>query len=532
MNPRFYGSMRHEAIWGRWSSMGLVGRGRWKRKLMLEAAALAGVYGASVGLACACPSPPHAAVKVEFCASWQEEAYVEPGVKVKLTAGDCQQDFTYDPDDIPAGVQPWPSAGITWFLYEYSKDAGAWQYLADAQHDPQPWPVFTEPGKYLIKLTAFDDDGQSATDTCTVYVIRITLTEPSFLPLGSPLEPPPTSHDVSYTCTIVPSSVPASARQEIEVWMEYRSGRPGYCCNSTQEVQGYLHDYRFYLTRNPNWVNQGEQTGQKLGKGAAGISETVTLTSRDYGGYGRMMAKVKIKGDWYYAVCSRDVNRSSARVPRDDDYDDISDAWPYDIGISEDDSDPNPGGAICGDGLERYEEYRGFLIQGTHVRTNPNDKDLFVYDEDGLGLEYATQIGFTIHSILDGEWSGVSSRKINQNENNGQCAVRMLNGGSYPSEPDRLGDTSWSQPKPHSPNNTIRVKIYMDNINALMTRYPGLITQADVLRIKKDAIAHEIGHAVDMEHCEDFYCYMHTPLSYFNPPMYYCAGCSAVKRLY
>gem|GEM_PF-2530743 len=58
-------------------------------------------------------------------------------------------------------------------------------------------------------------------------------------------------------------------------------------------------------------------------------------------------------------------------------------------------------------GRSRYEEYRGFVIQGSHQRTNPNVKDVFIYVPHGLDISGFATLGFTIHLVRRGEFEAV-----------------------------------------------------------------------------------------------------------------------------
>src|SRR5205807_6943701 len=55
------------------------------------------------------------------------------------------------------------------------------------------------------------------------------------------------------------------------------------------------------------------------------------------------------------------------------------------LGVGDgDDLDPNPtGDGNAGDGFSNYEEYRGFVVNGRHVRTDPTKKDLFIRNRIG-----------------------------------------------------------------------------------------------------------------------------------------------------
>ncbi len=43
------------------------------------------------------------------------------------------------------------------------------------------------------------------------------------------------------------------------------------------------------------------------------------------------------------------------------------------------DSDGSAGNAVNGDGISAFDEYRGFIVSGVHIRTDPGRKDLFVH---------------------------------------------------------------------------------------------------------------------------------------------------------
>jgi len=88
-------------------------------------------------------------------------------------------------------------------------------------------------------------------------------------------------------------------------------------------------------------------------------------------------------------------------IPFDDNRNYISDAWEYDEGKDpkEDEDDDPHSDNYKGDGLSRYDEYRGFFTQEGYIRTNPNHKDVFVYDPDKLGIGYFSLTN--LHIILN-----------------------------------------------------------------------------------------------------------------------------------
>jgi len=68
-------------------------------------------------------------------------------------------------------------------------------------------------------------------------------------------------------------------------------------------------------------------------------------------------------------------------IPFDDNRNYISDAWEYDEGKDpKEDEDDDPHSDIYkGDGLSRYDEYRGFFTQEGYIRTNPNHKGMCLF---------------------------------------------------------------------------------------------------------------------------------------------------------
>ncbi|MCB2149666.1 MAG: hypothetical protein KQI81_24510 [Deltaproteobacteria bacterium] len=117
---------------------------------------------------------------------------------------------------------------------------------------------------------------------------------------------------------------------------------------------------------------------------------TIAVQSRDFGAWGRLEAEVKVvvKGREQAArAVYKALGTDWLALPRDDDGDHVADGWAKQMGIDEnaiEDNDPRPGKTYPGDGLSVYEEYRGFMVKGRHVRTDPTVKDLFIWDPDSL----------------------------------------------------------------------------------------------------------------------------------------------------
>ncbi|MGB2908361.1 MAG: hypothetical protein WBB73_14760 [Candidatus Aminicenantaceae bacterium] len=159
---------------------------------------------------------------------------------------------------------------------------------------------------------------------------------------------------------------------------------------------------------------------------------TVTVASRDGGGWGRLEADVRLEGfdDWM-PIFTREGNRYIT-IPLDEtggeNY--MADSWEkrvartrnssYKPGSSPaEDADDFPQNPHKGDGLTNFEEYRGFIIQGAHKSTNPGIKDLFMHVDDrrlvpGIRkFEEATDI--RVHMIKAAEYVSDNVRIINSN---------------------------------------------------------------------------------------------------------------------
>lgn len=173
------------------------------------------------------------------------------------------------------------------------------------------------------------------------------------------------------------------------------------------------------------------------------------------------------------------------------------------------DEDVQPAGdGTNGDGLSNYEEFRGFLVKGTHTRTDIWKKDLFVRDQHNLGLGYfpaASQL--RCHLIDPAEYDGDNVRIVNFNRGDAtrsRCAqhgLHLRNVGI--AGLTTLGET-WSVAGDwDSPGDILRVDIdrskHLRIVNVPFGRgivLPVVLPKGDI----SATIAHELGHAVSIEH--------------------------------
>lgn len=109
--------------------------------------------------------------------------------------------------------------------------------------------------------------------------------------------------------------------------------------------------------------------------------------AHDFGAYGTLTVKAKDEQERDAVIRVRGQDGKDLRIPLDENDNHIADAWELAElgalrGAAGDDDEDRPAGkpGTKGDGLGLYEEYRGFRVQGSHVRADPRRKDVFVCD--------------------------------------------------------------------------------------------------------------------------------------------------------
>ena len=193
-----------------------------------------------------------------------------------------------------------------------------------------------------------------------------------------------------------------------------------------------------------------------------------------------------------------------------------SDDDPSDVPLSD--------GAIVGDGLIAFEEFRGYMAKGEHRRTNPLRKDLFIDSDVDFNIGDALYLPITKHWVSPAELStsapapcpgtpseGDGLREVNFNYCNhasGQAQMgRVPQDGLivralFPVTMD-LGLTHCPPPAQCSPNQVglNNIRIYLDNIRLGSPTHYDAVTadpiDPDAIRA---TIGHEIGHGVGIPH--------------------------------
>jgi hypothetical protein len=188
----------------------------------------------------------------------------------------------------------------------------------------------------------------------------------------------------------------------------------------------------------------------------------------------------------------------------------------FSAGLNRDaDADTGPAGnPFLGDGLVAYEEYRGFMVSGGHVRTHPGNKDLFVRSMLPQGVGDAMWMQIYICQVVSTEMD--AQRVVNFNHTN------IGSGGNILGHTDQKAlvvvDSLWSltgvvgmvtpilpvPPNYYSPNNTSTVEVFTETIKWVSPSHndPPPSQQADPFDNDKIAqtLGHELGHALNLAH--------------------------------
>lgn len=202
-----------------------------------------------------------------------------------------------------------------------------------------------------------------------------------------------------------------------------------------------------------------------------------------------------------------------------------------------------PATGLLGDGLSAFEEYRGFVVDGSHTRTDPQKKDLFTTFITAWQIGYASNLPLQIHVIrgedeTPGAEEYVTGRIINSYRGNSsgdaiagfdQRAIRLRDTGTYryatfglqcgtETDPAASCESWWLDPpghtpaRFHTPDTSREVLIYVashqDLVDAQKCQWVNIgegggmcpYTQLQADNEIRRTIGHEMGHAVGLCH--------------------------------
>jgi len=289
------------------------------------------------------------------------------------------------------------------------------------------------------------------------------------------------------------------------------SQEPGICLNSPPKDQAWSSsDLRMDAGSNRQLAVL-DPMGQTA-ESASGLLESgVRVSSYDYGAWGKLkVTAILDDGTSIVGHLKNKPDVESLSIPKDDNGNHIADYWESLMSVtdssadSDDDRHPK-GNGDAGDGLSLYEEYRGFMINGQHFRTDPTYKDVFVYDQDQMSLGDYAASGLDIHSVRQEETYKTKSQQnqliINFNHGYahlGDKFVLLLKDDPSLSERGLLGLADCGpvgNPQPGLPKTCRSIGVAVDGNLQLNTNHPfsQLIS----------TIAHELAHGSNVWHHGD-----------------------------
>ncbi|MDA8136843.1 MAG: hypothetical protein M0T82_19650, partial [Desulfobacteraceae bacterium] len=279
------------------------------------------------------------------------------------------------------------------------------------------------------------------------------------------------------------------------------SKEPGTCMNSPST--GTEPDLKFFSQDNPDMETvssdgQSAKSKEKLKKCRLSIS------SFDGGAYGKLKITAHLN-DGRTILAHLEGKEGDISLPHDEDGSHMADAWEEARGVkgkdpgSDDDEQPL-GDRNKGDGLTLWEEYRGFLGDGQHFRTDPKTKDLFICDTVGgrskRGINrFAALSKLDVHDKLT-EAELYPTRVINRNHGEGPHVVDQ-HGLLLDSHTDPEG-WSFAMGGPGTPKIVSRVLINRDMKDTIKQTLCGGATKT--YPFYEVIVAHELFHCCNVWH--------------------------------
>ena len=332
---------------------------------------------------------------------------------------------------------------------------------------------------------------------------------------------------------------------------------------------GFCNNYPAYTTDNPDvsadivfniaagnppspysLVNAANNAGSRNNSCTDMIANIMCM---DYAAWGKLTALVRLQdGTVLTAISSLNPNKTYMTIPFDDNENKIADEWENTFNTAKHDlkwdADSKPENQRDdGDGYTLFEEYRGFAVhdpaaidatkQDTLARTNPDMKDAFIYDPDGLFKAYYEhdnpsrlawhyvkkyQIAFLDDNKADTKHRWVNFNKEDQYSYANQYAVVLLK--NLGSNPCSYGQSATSKAAavtfgfveyracnnlPASPaddqfkspvKNHIETVIYVGTIQAAIAGVPA-DQEAHILDVQTGVnVRHELGHYLGIQH--------------------------------
>ena len=333
---------------------------------------------------------------------------------------------------------------------------------------------------YVVRAKSVDLP-TSCYDECVVNILKVKLTPTddydSWLP------------ELNNTFRFKAKIYPSGLEGFFKFYLEDVSQHPGYCMNAPNPVPSSgqhsdsWNDMRFQIGQ-PGVNISGSQ--DNIAESTIKHNEQeIVIASQDYGGWGKLRCVAEIRlpsgGSIFCDAVVPLTGGNSIKLPKDNDNNDIADAWSFNTGNSVDDLDQLPGvsgNGNTGDGLSRFEEYRGFLLaDSTTHRLDPTVPNFFLWNDDQLPVS---------------AFESASHLSVCAIAQNGMAANKKVN----------FANDSY-----HVKNQYAVTIVNIDGLNGYYDPNT-LLVQIGRQAHQANCTGHELGHAVNCLHHDD----------YVNPP--------------
>jgi hypothetical protein len=292
------------------------------------------------------------------------------------------------------------------------------------------------------------------------------------------------------------------------------SHEPGIAMNSPITNPKATADLRFVAEENKKLIVSGAENNIAATPPASYTAASAVVSSFDWGAWGAVKITAELAdGRVLEGYLKGDKNQKPIRLPKRSAESKIADAWKTQTGVNkpdDDDSEKDPKGLqdCDGDGLTLYEEYRGFLEDGTHIEGNPTKKDLFIRNDGGSIMEpgiwlFSDLTGLEVHKDVKGDELDTNARTINANH--GEAPHRVDQHGVVLRICSGIdgGGTILNQDGVHARPGLVNVICIQppDSAGTLTKQFN--LTASDAIFSYDVAVAHELLHASGVEHHGD-----------------------------
>jgi len=378
----------------------------------------------------------------------------------------------------------------------------------------------------------------------TTLKLVLTKTPEDWMPKGGKQE-----NSQSYTAEIIPKGI----KCKIKFTLQHVTNYTGYCSNAANSGDSKAPDLNFRNNSLYEIVSAGEEQTATLRQEKN--TAKINVACKDYGAYGELKAETITVSGCNVKLVANDIQEDGdtydyVTIPRDEDGDKMADNWeakqicfelfapPY-FGLDIDnlpsiveiakkltqdfDNDFALGSTVAnnhkdrfGDGITAFDEYRGFMVLsrqrvGSHVRTNPLVKDLFIYNKPYFYPKYGAKdkipvlpsvyedLGYNLYFVDNGKFGADRKIAFNGRSSHGksspQKCIRII--GEY--ETHTSGTNSqeiWALNEPGenaTPMNSGEITVYFFKLFDYKDSFATKI-------FKTNVVDHEVGHSCYLKH--------------------------------